>query len=165
MHKECHGDLLAMADRPVVFGAIPLARGALQLAPGAAMGMAIGAQIAPPQPAAIATAPMGAEVLRGLHGARPAVRRGPRLRWRRRWLGGLGGFALTPGARRSLGQASKRFRFLRALASGGRGWHDRLVRGSGVIGPEPAEHQEDAPQRHETEVVKQEGWYHGNAPA
>ena len=26
------------------------------------------------------------------------------------------------------------------------------------------QHQEDAQQRHETELVEQEGWYHGNAP-
>jgi len=63
VHHAFHGDLLAMEERPVVFGDIPRARGALALAPGAAMGMAIGAQIAPPQPAAIATASMGAEVL------------------------------------------------------------------------------------------------------
>ena len=153
-----------MEDRPVVFGEIPLARGALKLAPGAAIGMAIGAQIAPPQPAAIATASMGAEVLRGIYSARPAVRRGHRLGWRQRWLVGLCGFALTQGARRSLRQASKRFGFLGALASGGLGWHDRLMRESGLVRPQPAEHQEDAHQRHETELVDKEGWYHGNAP-
>src|SRR4030095_112900 len=97
-----------MEDRTVVFGEIPLARGALELAPGAAIGMAIGAQIAPPEPAAIATAPMGAEVLRGIHGARPAVRRGQRRGWRRRRLVGMGGFSLTQSALRSLGQAGKR---------------------------------------------------------
>jgi hypothetical protein len=42
-----HGDLLAMEDGTVVFGDIPLARGALALAPGAAIGMAIGAYITP----------------------------------------------------------------------------------------------------------------------
>src|SRR5215475_4899931 len=154
-----------MEDRPVVFGEIPLARGALELAPGPAIGMAIGAQIAPPEPAAIATASMGAEVLRGIYGARPAVRRGHRLGWRQRWLVGMGGFSRTQGARRSLGQAGKRFGFLGALASGWRGWHDQLVRGSGVVGPQPAEHQEDAHQRYETELVDEERWYHGHAPA
>ena len=146
-----------MEDRPVVFGEIPLARGALELAPGPAIGMAIGVQIAPPEPAAIATASMGAEVLRGISSARPAVRRGHRLGWRRRRLVGMGGFSLTQGARRSLGQASKRLGFLGALASGGLGWHERLVRGSGIVGPQPAEHQEDAHQRHETELVKKRG--------
>ena len=42
---------------------IPLARGALELPPGATVGMAIGAQIAQPEPAAIATARMRTEVL------------------------------------------------------------------------------------------------------
>src|SRR6266571_9183319 len=107
-----------MEDRTVVFGEIPLARGALELAPGAAMGMAIGAQIAQPQPAAIATALMGAKVLRGIHGARPAVRRGHRLGWRRRGLVGLCGFSLTQGALRLLGQASKRFGRGGVFASG-----------------------------------------------
>ena len=69
------------------------------------------------------------------------------------------------GARRSLRQASKRCGFLGALASGWLGWHERLVRGSGGVGPQPAEHQEDAHQHHETEWVDKEGWYHGNAPA
>ena len=78
---------------------------------------------------------------------------------------GLCGFSLTQGARRALGQASKRLGFLGALASGGLGWHERLVRGSGIVGPQPAEHQEDAHQRHETELVEKERWYHGNAPA
>src|ERR1043166_176737 len=146
-----------MEDRPVVFREIPLARGALELAPGAAIGMAIGAQIAPPEPAAIATAPMGAEVLRGLHGARPAVCRGHRLGWRRRRRGGLCRLSLTQGAWRSLGQASKRFGFLGARASGWLGWHERLVRGSGVVGPQPAEHQEDANQRPEPEWVEKGG--------
>src|SRR5205823_13137171 len=54
-------------------------RGAVALAPGAATGMAMGAEMPPPQPAAIATAPMGAEVLRGVHGARPG-----------RFVGGIG---------------------------------------------------------------------------
>jgi hypothetical protein len=56
-----------------------------------------------------------------------------------------------------LGQASKRFGFFGALASGWLGWHARLVRGSGIVGPQPAEHQEDVHQRHETEVVEKEG--------
>jgi hypothetical protein len=77
----------------------------------------------------------------------------------------MGGFSLTQGARRSLGQASKRFGFLEALASGRLDWHERLVRSSGIVGPQPAEPQEDAHQRHETELVDKESWYHGNAPA
>src|SRR5499426_521291 len=142
-----------MKDRAVMFGKVSLTRGALELAPGAAIGMAIGAQIAPPQPAAIATAPMGAEVLRGLHGARPAVRRGHRLGWCWRRHVGMGGLMLTQGARRPLGQAGKRLGFLGARASRWLGWPNRLVRGSGVMGPQRAEQEEDTHQSYKPKVV------------
>jgi hypothetical protein len=46
--NQLHGDLLAMEERAVVFGELSLARGALELAPLAAIGMAIDAQIVPP---------------------------------------------------------------------------------------------------------------------
>src|SRR5262245_22853923 len=106
-----------MKNCPVMLRKIPLTRGALELAPGTAMGMAIGAQIAQSQPAAIATAPMGAKVLRGVHGARPAVRRGHRLGWGRRRHVGLGSLMLAQGALRPLGQAGKRLGCLGARAS------------------------------------------------
>jgi hypothetical protein len=144
---------------------IALARGAVELSPGTTTGMAVGTEVAQPESAAIATAPMGAEVHGGVHRAGASRARGHRLGWRRRRLAGLWGFSLTQGALRSLGQARKRFEFLGAFASGWLGKHDRLVRGSGIAGPQPAEHQEDTHQRHETELVEQEGGYHGNAPA
>ena len=117
LDDQLPGDLLAMKDRAVVLREIPLARGALELAPGTAMGMAIGAEIPQPPPAAIATAPMGAKVLRGVHSARPAVRRGHRLGWCWRRQVGMDGLMRTQGARRPLGQAGKRFGFLGARAS------------------------------------------------
>src|SRR5258706_14102915 len=104
-----------MEDRPVVLGDIPLARGALEWAPGPAIGIAIGAQIAPPEPAAIATASMGAEVLRGIYGGRPSEARGHRLGGRRGGLVGVGGFWLPPGASRSLGLGGQRVVVLGAL--------------------------------------------------
>ena len=51
-----------------------------------------------------------------------------------------------------------------SLVSWGLGGRDRLARGSGVVGPQPAEHQEDVHQSNEPELVEKEGWYHGNAP-
>ena len=74
-------------------------------------------------------------------------------------------FVLTPGTMGSLGQTGKRFGFLGTLASWWLGWHDWLTRGSDAVGPQTAEHEKDAHQRHEPEVVEKEGWYHGNAPA
>jgi hypothetical protein len=128
------------------------------------MGMAIGAEITPPQPAAIATAPMGAKVLRGVHGARPAVRRGHRLGWCWRRHVGMGGLMLTQGALRPLGQAGKRFGFLGARASRWLGWPNRLATGSGMMGPQRAEQEEDTHQSYKPKVVEKESRYHGNAP-
>jgi hypothetical protein len=100
---------------------------------------------------------MGTNVLRGLHGARLAVGRRHRLGWCRRRLVGMCGFSLTQGALRSLGQGSKRFGFLGARASWWLGWHDRLATGSGMIGPQHVEHEEDTPQSYEPELVEKEG--------
>ena len=109
---QLHGDLLAMQERAMMLREIPLARGALELAPGAAIGMAVGAQIAPPEPAAIATARVGTEVLRGVHSTRTSGgrRHGVRWHWRRRL--GKRGLSLTQSARRPLGQSSKRLGLL-----------------------------------------------------
>ena len=75
------------------------------------------------------------------------------------------GFALTQGAMGPLGQSCKRFGFVGTRASRRLGGHERLATGSGGGGPQPAEHEEDAHQSHEPELVDKEGWYHGNVPA
>jgi uncharacterized protein (TIGR03118 family) len=82
-------------ERAVVLREIPLACGALELTPGAATGMTVGAEIAQPEPAAIATARVGAEVLRGVHRAGTAMGWGPRLGWRRRRRLGRRGVSLN----------------------------------------------------------------------
>src|SRR2546428_6784546 len=61
-HDQLHGDLFAMKDGAMMLGKIAFARGTVELSPGTTIGMPIGAQIAPSQPAAIATAGMGTEV-------------------------------------------------------------------------------------------------------
>ena len=61
-HDEFHRRLFAMKDGAVMFGEIALARGAVQLPPGAAIGMAIGPQIVHPQPATIVTIGVGTKV-------------------------------------------------------------------------------------------------------
>src|SRR2546430_770239 len=55
--------------------------GAVTLPQGPATGMALGADIPALHPAIIATVRIGAEVVRGVHLARTATRRGPQ-RWR-----------------------------------------------------------------------------------
>jgi hypothetical protein len=64
-----------------------------------------------------------------------------------------------------LSQSCKRCGFTGSLAAWGLGWRDRLVRSSGVVGPQPAEHQEDVHQNTEPELVEKEDWDHGKAPA
>ena len=75
-----------------------------------------------------------------------------------------GGLMLTQSALRPLGQAGKRVGFLGARASKWLGWHNRLATGSGMIGPQRAEHEEDTHQSYKPKVVEKESRYHGNAP-
>src|SRR5262249_15681615 len=81
MHDEVDRDALAMEERPVGLQKVPFAGRTVELTPRATAGMAVSAQVAQPQPAAIATASMGTEVSGGVHRARATVRRGHRLRW------------------------------------------------------------------------------------
>jgi len=76
----------------------------------------------------------------------------------------MGGFMLTQDALRPLRQTSKRLGCLGARASKWLGWHDRLATGSGMMGPQRAEHEEDTHQSYEPKVVEKESRYHGNAP-
>jgi hypothetical protein len=84
--------------------------------------------------------------------------------YKRRWSS-LYGLLLTQRTGGLVRQARKRFGLAEALASGWLRWHDRLATGSGVVGPQPVEHEEEPHQCHEPELVEKEGWYHGNAPA
>src|SRR5215510_6268677 len=107
-----------MKDGAVVLRNVASARGTLELPPGAPMGMAIGPQIAPSYPAAVATAGMGTEVPGGVHRAGTAVGRGHRLGWHCRWCVGMHGFVRTQGTRRFVRQARERLGLGGALALG-----------------------------------------------
>jgi len=72
----------------MMLGKIAFARGAVELAPGTATGMTVGPEVAQPEPAAIATARMGTEVLGGIDCAGAAMRRRYRVGSHGRW--GLG---------------------------------------------------------------------------
>ena len=117
----CHP--LAMQDGAVVLREGAAARGTLQLTPGATIGMAMGPQIPPSQPAAIATASMGTEVPGGVHRAGAAVGWGHRLGWHRRWRLGMHGFLRPPGTRGFVRQARKRLGLVGACALGLDGCH------------------------------------------
>ena len=78
---------------------------------------------------------------------------------------GMGGLVFTQDALRPLSQAGKRLGCLGARVSGWLRGGDRLATGSGITGPQRAEHEENAHQRHKPEVVEKKSRYHGNAPA
>ena len=66
---------------------IALARDALELAPGLATGMAVGADIAAAEPAVIRAIVIGTKMPRGIDGAPASPRKDDHRRWR---AGGLG---------------------------------------------------------------------------
>ena len=139
----------------------------MELAPRAATGMAVGAQVSQPQPAPIATAPLGAEVLRGLHGARPAVGRRHRLRGCWRPHVGMGGLVFTQDALRPLGQAGKRLGLVRAFSPrlDGRlrlAWPPRGPRTAAR--PGQMEHDTEPEKSEERELIEKQRRNHGIAP-
>src|SRR5215468_4279257 len=66
---------------------IALARDTLELAPGLATGMAVGANIATPEPAVIRAIVIGTELPRGDDGAPASPREDDHRRWRARGFG------------------------------------------------------------------------------
>jgi hypothetical protein len=89
----------------------------VELPPRATAGMAVGAQVAQPQPAAVGTARMRTKVPRGVHRAGAAVGRGQRIgSYRRRWRG-MRRFLVAQDTERLVRQAAKRLRLLAASAS------------------------------------------------
>src|SRR5882724_4840354 len=96
--------------------------GAMQLAPWSTAGMPIGAEIAEPHPALIRTVRIGAEMLRGIHLARPSPR-GHDAGWRATGrLGCVRVGLLTGGIEGLAGEARKRLQVAGALAR----WRQRL---------------------------------------
>src|SRR5712692_85009 len=96
--------------------------GAMQLAPGTAVGVSVGTDIAEPYPAPIVAVGLGAEMERGVHLARPSPR-GHDAGWRA--TGRLGSVLvglLTGGTGGLAGEARKRLRVAGALAR----WQDGL---------------------------------------
>src|SRR5438128_12517442 len=111
-----------MKDRAMGLEEVALTTAAMQLAPGGAAGMTIGAEITEPHPALIRTVRMRAEMLRGIHLARPSPR-GHDAGWRATGrLGCVRMSLLTGGTGGRAGEARKRLRVAGALAR----WHEGL---------------------------------------
>src|SRR5438876_1542308 len=96
-----------MKDRAMGLEEVALTTAAMQLAPGGAAGMTIGAEIAEPHPALIRPVRIRAEMLRGVHLARPSPR-GHDAGWRApRRLGSVRVGLLTGGTGGLAGEARK----------------------------------------------------------
>src|SRR5215831_19762021 len=156
-----------MKDGAVVLRNVASARSTLELPPGTTIGMAIGTQIAPSQPTAIATAGMGTEVPGGVHRAGAAVGGGHRLGWHRRWRLGMRGFLRTQGTRWFVRQARKRWGLVGACAlrlEGFRlGW-PRLGPGASA-GPDGVQHHTEPQQSQHHELIVKQVWNHSIAPS
>jgi hypothetical protein len=141
-----------MKDRAMMLRKIAFARGAMELSPETATGMAVGTEVPQPKPAAIATARMGTEVLGGID------RAGASVRWRYR-VGAHGrgdlrmrDILLTQGTVWFLGQAGKRFGVIGSFALGLDGrrcrWYRSLSARLGTM-----QHDEEPHEGQQSELV------------
>src|SRR5262245_37272922 len=153
-----------MKNRPVMFGKIAFARGAVELSPGAATGMAVGTEVAQPEPAAIVTTSVGTEVPRGLHHPGASVRWGHRVRpLRRRWSR-LIGFLFTQRTVRLVRQARKGFGLVGTSAFRLDGWGWGLGSSTGWARPEVRHHEAPPEQDQNDQLIVDVVRNHQRAP-
>src|SRR5882724_7438239 len=139
--------------------------GAMQLAPWSTAGMPIGAEIAEPHPALIRTVRIRAEMLRGVHLARPAPR-GHDAGWRApRRLGSVRVGLLTGGTGGLAGEARKRCGLTVALGPWAWGLRCRRTHGGGVAWPRPLEHDAQPHQGDQHQLIEKEMRSHGKTPS
>src|SRR5215831_7776567 len=107
-----------MKDGAMMLWKVAVAGGTVALTPWTAAGMAIGPQVAQPQPTAIVTLGVGAKVHGGVHSTGAAVRWGHGIgpSWRR-WRS-LASLLCTQGTVGLVRQTYKRFGFTETLALG-----------------------------------------------
>src|SRR5262245_16631840 len=144
---------------------IPLTLAAIQLSPGATVGMTIRTEIAEPHPTPIRTVRMGAELLRGVHVTR-ASPTGDDRRWRR-WRRRRRGFLrrLLPGARGGFaGEARKRVGGAGTLVR----WWQRfgwlLLPSGTLVWPGMMQHDAEPHQGDQHQLVEKEMRDHGKTP-
>src|SRR5712691_8914657 len=154
-----------MQQRPVRFEHVAATAGAIQLAPGAAVGMTVGTDIAQPHPAPIGTVRVRTEVRRGVDLA-AAPPRGHEAWW---WSCGDvrvgGGGVLTGVAVRLFGEARKGFRLAAALWQWGYGQGYRRARNGGIAWPYPMEHDAQPHQGDQHQLVEKEIRDYGKTPS
>src|SRR5437867_963060 len=164
-HQHVERDTLAMQRRAVGFLEIATTAGAMQLAPGATVGVTIGTDIAEPDPAPIVAGGMGAEVPRRVHLARAAAR-GHDTGWRAPGrLGSVLVGLLTGGTGGRGGEAREWLRVAGALARRRQrlGWP--LLSSGTLIWPGIMQHDAEPEESQEHQLVEKEVGYHGKAPS
>src|SRR6516164_8426994 len=122
VHDEVDRDALAMDQSAVMLWKVTFTSSTVELPPRAPAGMAVGAQVAQPHPAAVVTARMRTKVPRGVHRAGAAVRGGQRIGPSRRRWSRVASLVVTQRTGRLVRQARKRLRLGGAFALGLR-WH------------------------------------------
>src|SRR5262249_33153958 len=140
--------------------------GAIQLPPGTAIGMAIGAEIAPADPAAIGTVGVRAEVRRGVDlAAAPPRRHEARRRSRGGVRAGMGGGLTGVGVR--LGGEARKGCGLTVAFWPWWAWGLRCGRtpGGEVAGPRPLEHEAQPYECDQRELVEKQMRDHGTTPS
>jgi hypothetical protein len=144
---------------------VAIAGGTVELAPGATTGMAVGAEIAQPQPAAIVTAVVGTKLHRGLNDTRASVGRRHRIRSHRRPGLGMCCLVLTQGTGGLVGEACKRLGLLGALTPqpDGLGWRSLCCRAS--AGPGRVQHDKQPQESQDCQLVEKKVWNHGKTPS
>ena len=132
-----------MKNRALGLVEVALARHTLQLPPGLAARMAIGAEVAAAEPTLVGTMRLGTEVSLGVNGALAASGEGDDRRWGTGCLRTDSSAGLTSLAQRFVEISREGFGLLGAFALGLIGL-ERLGRcGSGRIGPPDVDHEAD----------------------
>ena len=132
-----------MKDRAVRLRKIALAGDTLQLPPGLATGMPIGADVAASEPAVVGAIGIRTEVRLGVDGAPASSGEGDDRRGRTGCLGACIGSLLTGLAQRFVDQPGKGLGFFGAFASGLIGREGRLGRGAWDVGPPDMDEEAD----------------------
>src|SRR5262249_16178088 len=164
VHDEVDRDALAMEQGAVMLWKGAFAGRTVALPPLPPAGMAVGAQVAQPQPAAVSTGRMRTQVPRGVDGPGASVGRGQRLgSYRRRWRG-LRRVLVTQGTERLARQAAKRLRLLVAWTSGrAKRSGPQFLRPTGAW-PYQRQHDKQPQESHDDELIIKEVWKQGHNP-
>lgn len=146
------------------FREISVARDTLQLPPGLAAGMPLGADVAPSEPAVIGAIRFGTAVLLGVDRAAASLGEDHHRRWRTGCLGARIGSLLTGLAERLVDQPGKGLGVFGAFASGLGGLEGLARGGPGIVGPPDMDHEADQHESAQQELVKPQARSHDDVP-